>query len=82
MYMRIVFAFLSLSLVHAAPQGIGAVICDSTPVFDWHYVDSQPPQDVTSTFGDNGWENYDANVCTSNSESEHIAVDRSLPYTY
>ena len=68
------FALIFLSLVHAAPQGIGAVICDSTAITDWQYKNSQPPQDVTNTFGDQGWENYDAILCTAAASCESAVL--------
>ncbi|KAI4099056.1 MAG: hypothetical protein L6R37_006161 [Teloschistes peruensis] len=58
---------LLIPLVNARPQGIGVVICDSTAVTQFSYK-TDSSEDVTEQSGDKGWENYDAQTCTSYGE--------------
>ena len=62
-------ALLLPSLVTAMPQGIGAVICDNTMATQPSY-ETKGSKDVTDQYGDNGWENYDAQTCTSYQEGK------------
>lgn len=76
-------ALLLIPMVNARPQGIGVVICDSTAVTQFSYK-TDSSEDVTEQAGDKGWENYDAQTCTSYGERKlrphyAIPVDSYLP---
>ena len=73
MYSLIQLAIIALPIASAAPQGIGVVICDQTAVTDWQYKnDPGFPKDVTSTYGDDGWVNFDSQICTAGAASKSV----------
>ena len=70
MYTTAVAALLLPALTAAIPQYWGFnTACTTNTVY--HTTSNA---DVTESFGDHGWTNYDGNLCTAGSASESIIL--------